>query len=97
MVMDYDSSTLPSTLATGGTSTRARASKRVLRFTPKVRQIAALLAPALQGSQDGLELLGADGPRPAPVFPPPLGGRQPGRDAFLGQGPFILRQRAEET
>ena len=51
----------------------------------------------LQGSQDGLELLGADGPRPASVFPPPPGGRQPGRDALLGQGPFILRQRAEKT
>ena len=34
---------------------------------------------------------------PAPLFPPPLGRRQPGHDPFLGQGPFILRQRPEET
>ena len=88
-------STLPSTLGTGGTSTRARASKRVLRFTPKVRQIAALLAPACRAAQDRLQLFGADRPGPSPAFAPALGGRQPGRDAFLRQGPFILRQRAK--
>ena len=86
----------PSTRGTAETSTRARVSTRVLRFTPKVRQIAALLAPARRAARmaSSCSALMARG---RPPFSPPLGGRQPGHDPFLGQGPFILRQRAEET